>query len=422
VYGTGHSNAALVGAATVAWVLASKCVVITLAQRNNGPSRSIETFCFSHLRWKFVYQRPQHLMTRAAKHGRVHFWEEPIFEAGGPPTLLISEEQPGVRVLTPRLPHGLSPRDVTQSQRALLDTYRARQRNQTFVTWYYTPMALPFSEHLEPACVVYDCMDELSGFQGAPPELAGLEQRMFSLADAVFAGGASLYASKRHWHGNVHLLPSSIDYAHFAAARLSQPDPTDQARIPHPRIGFYGVLDERLDRELLRDMAQAHPELHFVLIGPIVKISEDMLPRSANLHYLGRKEYEELPAYIAHWDVAMLPFAQNASTKFISPTKTPEYLAAGKPVVSSPICDVVTPYADKGLVYIGADAAGFGESILTALTQVGPTWLAEVDRFLKGNSWDKTFQRMWQEVERFTLMPQTTSRVEEQTLGAASNV
>ena len=267
-------------------------------------------------------------------------------------------------------------------------------------------------------------MDELSGFQGAPPELSELERRMFAVADVVFAGGASLYASKRHRHDNIHLFPSSIDYAHFAAARLPQLDPADQAGIPHPRIGFYGVLDERLDRDLLRDVAEAHPELHFVLIGPVVKIHEDMLPRGSNFHYLGMKEYEDLPSYIAHWDVAMLPFAQNASTRFISPTKTPEYLAAGKPVISTPIRDVVTPYSEMGLVHIGIDSASFGEAIEIALQHSGPEWLVEVDRFLKGNSWDKTFQRMWREVERVmsrdNAVPMTLT--EQQPVGAASNV
>ena len=402
---------------------ASNVFVTTLfANSKSGPQGPVEIFCFCHLRWKFVYQRPQHLLTRAAKHGFVHFWEEPVFEPGVSPSVRISEEQPGVRVLTPLLPHGLTSIEIAHAQRELLDNYIATRPPQTLVAWYYTPMALPFTEHLEAACVVYDCMDELSGFQGAPPELAELERQMFVRADVVFAGGASLYASKRLWHDNIHLFPSSIDYAHFAAARLPQSDPADQAGIPHPRIGFYGVLDERLDRDLLRQLAESNPDLHFILIGPVVKISEDMLPRGGNLHYLGKKEYEDLPAYIAHWDVAMLPFAQNASTRFISPTKTPEYLAAGKPVVSTPIRDVVTPYADKGLVHIGADAIGFGNAIRAALGQAGPSWLADVDRFLKGNSWDKTFHRMWQEIERIASPARTHSSHEEQAVGAASNV
>jgi hypothetical protein len=175
-----------------------------------------------------------------------------------------------------------------------------------FVAWYYTPMALSFSGHLKPATVVYDCMDELSAFQGAPPELIDEEKRLFARADVVFAGGASLFASKRTQHANVHLFPSSIDLQHFAAARETLDDPADQAQIPHPRIGFYGVLDERLDRDLLRDVAAEHPEWQLVLVGPVVKVREDELPRAANLHYLGQKSYAELPQYLANWDVAML--------------------------------------------------------------------------------------------------------------------
>jgi glycosyltransferase involved in cell wall biosynthesis len=261
-----------------------------------------------------------------------------------------------------------------------------------------------FSEHPRPAAVVYDCMDELSAFQGAPPELIGWERCLLAKADVLFVGGASLYASKRIQHGNAYLFPSSIDYEHFAAARQAQVDPDDQAAIPHPRIGFYGVLDERLDQELLREVAAARPAWHFVLIGPVVKIRDKELPRAVNLHYLGLKNYAELPRYLANWDVAMLPFARNASTKFISPTKTPEYLAAGKPVVSTPIQDVVKPYEEMGLVRIGANADEFAEAIRQSLQPPDAGWLERVNEFLQGNSWDKTFEGMWKEIER--VIPQ----------------
>ncbi|HVG26242.1 MAG TPA: glycosyltransferase [Acidobacteriaceae bacterium] len=305
-----------------------------------------------------------------------------------------------MRVLTPRLPHGLSEDQAVQAQRTLLDRYIREQQLEDFIAWYYTPMALRFSDHLSPDVTVYDCMDELSAFQGAPPELIDHERSLFSRADVVFAGGASLFASKRTQHDNVHLFPSSIDGKHFASAREMQSDPADQADIPHPRIGFYGVIDERLDRDLLREVAEQHPEWHFVLIGPVVKIREDELPHGPNLHFLGQKEYADLPQYLAGWDVAMLPFAQNASTRFISPTKTPEYLAAGKPVVSTPIRDVVKPYGDMGLVEIGANAQEFGAAIEICLGARRADWLAKVDEFLAGNSWDRTFQGMWKEIQR----------------------
>ncbi len=266
-------------------------------------------------------------------------------------------------------------------------------------------MALKFSDHLSPDLTVYDCMDELSAFQGASLELVEQERRLFERADVVFAGGASLYASKRALHANVHLFPSSIDREHFMSARGPLTDPPDQTGIPHPRIGFFGVIDERLDRDLLKAVAVEHPDWQFVMIGPVVKIRENELPREANIHYLGQKEYVDLPAYLSGWDAAMLPFAQNASTRFISPTKTPEYLAAGKHVVATPIHDVVRPYGEMGLVHIAADAKEFGASIEACLNDRDEHRLAKVDEFLSGMSWDKTFKEMWQQIDQCLRAP-----------------
>jgi hypothetical protein len=356
--------------------------------------------CFCHLRWNFVYQRPQHLLARFARHGEVHLWEEPVVESREKPELSVTQTAEGVQVLTPALPPGLTEEQSIEAQRMLLDTYLATYNVQDFVAWYYTPMALRFSDHLSPSTVVYDCMDELSAFQGAPPALINQERRLFERSDVVFVGGASLYASKRTQHSNAHLFPSSIDYAHFAAARANPQDPADQTDIPHPRVGFYGVLDERLDRNLLREIASLRPEWHFILIGPIVKISEADLPRADNLHYLGQKSYQELPAYLGNWDVAMLPFARNSSTQFISPTKTPEYLAGARPVVSTPITDVVKPYGEMHLVHIGATVEEFASAIEQALQKRDETWLTQVDEFLAETSWDKTFESMWKEIQR----------------------
>ncbi len=333
--------------------------------------------------------------------GKVHLWEEPVLQSRDTPCLGVSIGHGGVQVLTPLLPHGCRGSEAISAQRTLLDAYLEQQKVSEFVAWYYTPMALQFSDHLCPTVTVYDCMDELSAFQGAPPELLREEQRLFARADVVFAGGASLYASKRTQHANVHLFPSSIDHAHFRAARGPLDDPADQAEVPHPRIGFYGVLDERLDRDVLSDLAALHPEWHFVLVGPVAKIEEADLPHAANLHYLGKKDYAELPAYLANWDVAMLPFARNRSTQFISPTKTPEYLAGGKPVVSTPIQDVVKPYGEMGFVKIGADAGQFADAINDCLHPPDEMWLARVDAFLAANSWDKTFEGMWKEIQRY---------------------
>ena len=369
----------------------------------------LELICFCHLRWDFVYQRPQHLLTRFGMRGRVHFWEEPIFDDADHSRLVESAKGNGVTVLTPILQPGLNALQIAAAQRKLLDTYVDAKSLGDFVAWYYTPMALQFSDHLRPAAIVYDCMDELSAFQGAPPELVGQEAQLFARADVVFAGGASLFESKRKQHGNAHFFPSSIDRSHFAAARKAQEDPLDQSEIPYPRIGFYGVLDERLDQELLREVAAAHPEWHFVLLGPVVKIRMEDLPTAKNIHYLGQKTYAELPQYLANWDVAMLPFARNASTRFISPTKTPEYLAGGKPVVSTPIQDVIKPYGELGLVRIGANAEEFAAAIQQSLEPVEPGWLERVDKFLGSISWDITFGGMWKEIQRVIPQGQVNS-------------
>lgn len=339
-------------------------------------------------------------MTRFARRGRVHLWEEPLFDGRESARLAVYSNTAGVTVITPVLPNGLDAREIAYTQRDLLIQYLEQVGIRELCAWYYTPMALQFSDHLNAVVTVYDCMDELSAFQGAPSELTDYERRLFARADVVFVGGTSLYASKRMQHGNLRLFPSSIDYSHFAAARQKLEDPADQKNISYPRIGFFGVLDERLDRNLLQEVASLHPEWSFVLVGPVVKIHEDDLPQAANLHYLGQKDYRELPAYLANWDVAMLPFALNASTKFISPTKTPEYLAAGRPVVSTPIQDVVSPYAEMGLVRIGANAREFADAIALCLGDGTQEWLAKVDRFLRGNSWDKTFEGMWTEIQR----------------------
>ena len=182
---------------------------------------------------------------------------------------------------------------------------------------------------------------------------------MLARADLVFTGGQSLYEAKRGQHPRVFAFPSSVDAAHFARARRATDDPADQAAIPHPRLGFFGVIDERMDLDLLAAIADARPDWHLVIIGPVVKVDPASYRERANIHYLGKKDYQELPGYLAGWDVALLPFAINESTRFISPTKTPEYLAAGKPVVSTPIRDVVRPYGMRGLVHIAATADDF---------------------------------------------------------------
>jgi UDP-galactopyranose mutase len=356
--------------------------------------------CFSHLRWKFVYQRPQHLMTRLAADHEVFYVEEPMFHDGGEPRLEQQSPAPGVTVLVPQLAHGTP--DVDGSIRALLDAWLTPFDQHGMVLWYYTPMSLAQGSHLPASLVVYDCMDELSAFRGAPPALIENERTLLARADLVFTGGYSLYEAKRHLHRNVHAFPSSVDVAHFAQARGAVADPLDQASIPFPRIGFYGVLDERLDIELLDGLARARPDWQIVMIGPVVKIDPASLPRHANIHYLGGKSYDELPAYLAGWQVALLLFARNESTRFISPTKTPEYLASGRPVVSTPIADVVRAYGDSSAVRIAQSTADFVRGVEAALedAEAGPALYPLLDRALGDMSWDATWDGMRKEMQQ----------------------
>ncbi|AMJ68264.1 glycosyl transferase [Hymenobacter sp. PAMC 26628] len=352
--------------------------------------------CFAHLHWDFVWQRPQHLLVRFAQYGRVFYVEDAFYHPDQiTPHLEIKERQHGLRVVVAHLPAGLPEAEADQIQFELLRQYFADQGVRRYVFWYYTPMALNKSRHFRPVLTVYDCMDELAAFKFAPPELRQREQELFGRADLVFTGGLTIYESKREQHPDAHPFPSSIDKAHFGQARGPMAEPADQVGIAHPRIGFFGVVDERLDIELLAQLAANYPEWQFVIIGPVVKIDPASLPRPINIHYLGGKDYQELPAYLKGWDVATLLFADNESTKFISPTKTPEYLAAGNPVVSTPIRDVIRPYGDLDLVHIAADAEAFGAAIERALTQRDDAdWRRRIDAYLATISWDQTWQQM----------------------------
>jgi glycosyltransferase involved in cell wall biosynthesis len=355
--------------------------------------------CFSHLRWNFVYQRPQHLLSRFSKNSRVFFIEEPIWDAGVE-TVSVKNVTDNITVVVPYLLSNKSHDDIVTFQKEMVDRLLEEMNITDYIFWYYSPMAMEFSDHANPTLVVYDCMDELSSFKNAPVALKDNEKKLMQKADIMFTGGYSLYRAKKHLHHNVHPFPSSIDKEHFFAARAKSVEEEFHNNIPHPRFGFYGVLDERFNMELLEEIASKKPNWSFVLIGPIVKINEDSIPKLNNVYYLGAKTYEELPVCLSAWDVAIMPFALNEATRFISPTKTPEFLAAGKPVISTSIADVVEPYGNRGLVSIANTADEFieaGEKILNGILSDNhcyEKWLGKVDNFLHGMSWDKTWRDM----------------------------
>lgn len=356
---------------------------------------NLQLVCFSHLSWKFVYQRPQHLLSRFTRKYDVYYIEEFVHtnEADGFSINITNEK---VNVIIPNLSHNYTGH-LSEKRRKEIVIDRIFEQNsiQSYIFWYYTPMALEFTSNFNPIVTVYDCMDELSAFKFAPPQLRMFEDELFNKADVVFTGGNNLYEAKKSHHHNIFPFPSSIDKAHFKSARAHIVDVEDQMNIPHPRLGFYGVIDERFDIDLIREAAKAQPDWHFVLIGPIVKIDPASLPQSPNIHYLGSKSYHELPLYLSGWDIALIPFAINESTQFISPTKTPEYLAGGKPVISTPIIDVANPYEQLGLVHIVKNVDEFIQAALLEFTnQYKEEWLTKVDSFLSDLSWDATWGKM----------------------------
>lgn len=365
----------------------------------------MDLVCFSHLRWNFVYQRPQHLLTRFSKHYRIFYIEEPILEQRNSDFLQVNNPENNIWIVTPHLPEGVyNEEEIQNRQKLLLKSFFNDLNIQKYIFWYYTPMALGIGSAFKPELVVYDCMDELSNFKFAPPVLKTREKELFEQADIVFTGGHNLYKAKKNQHHNIHPFPSSIDKAHFEQARTHENDPEDQKSIPHPRFGFYGVIDERMNIDLLKEVAEKRPNWHLVIIGPVVKIDPATLPRYNNIHYLGGKNYNELPLYLSGWDIATIPFVLNESTEFISPTKTPEYLSGGKPVISTSIIDVVTPYGENKTVHIADTADEFISAAEKELAKKDKSeWLEKVDSFLASNSWDNTWEQMMEHIQQSLL-------------------
>jgi glycosyltransferase involved in cell wall biosynthesis len=360
---------------------------------SSASGANLPIVCCSHLRWDFVFQRPQHLLSRAPAGAL--FFEEPV---DGAARDLRLARHGGVTVATPIVPtNDPAPLDTL---RLLLAAAVREVGYDRYVAWYYTPAALRFSDLLTPEVVVYDCMDDLSAFAHADPLLPRLEQRLLERADVVFTGGHALHARLHGRHPHVRAFPSSVDASHFARARDDFDPPRDQAALPHPRIGFAGVIDERMNLDLVRGVALARPDWTFVLVGPIAKIDPAKVPSDVpSVHALGMKRYEDLPRYFAGWDVAIMPFAKNLATRCISPTKTLEYLAADLPVVSTSITDVVEPYGRAGAVRIADDIDAFVAAINADLAgEERSRRRMRAQELLASTTWDETWRSMWRHV------------------------
>lgn len=369
--------------------------------------------CFSHLRWDLVFQRPQHIMTRLAQSFDILYWEEPRADPGCiAPRLDRSNVATGVVRIVPVMPETFDAGQTAHALESLLrDEMQLQPQSSRQIFWYYTPMMLEFSEQVLSDLVVYDCMDELANFAFAPADLVEREARLLQHADIALCGGRSLYEARRAKRPDILCYPSGVDTDHFAANKAVVDDPQDQAALGRPRLGFYGVIDERMNLALLAEMARLRPSWSFVMIGPVVKISPDDLPRADNIHWLGGRDYADLPAYAIHWDVALMPFAINASTQFISPTKTPEYMACGLPVVSTPIKDVVDTYGQLGSIKIADTAETFViacEALLNAPEGARADWRDEASACLADKGWDGIAKRISGHIQDSLVTGQVT--------------
>jgi glycosyltransferase involved in cell wall biosynthesis len=383
--------------------------------------------CISHLRWDFVWQRPQHLLSRLAKTYRVLFVEEPVAST--------TAREPELDITTRALDNGASIRVarliypthderwighgdalVQPTYERLLDDYLHMQRFDDPLLWLYTPMAADFSDSIDHSLLIVDVMDQLSAFKGAPRELAQNEALLLPLADVIFTGGVSLYRDKHPFNANTHLFPSGVEVEHFARAQNSAafnpPPPLDT--LNGVVIGYYGVIDERMDMPLLASVAAQRPDWQIVLIGPIVKIDPQELPQAPNIHYVGMKSYHELPAYLAHFDVATIPFALNESTRNVSPTKTLEYMAARKPILSTPIHDVVELYSD--IVYVADTPKAFIKGVEAALKDDGSRRREREDQILHAQTWDSIVERMKRVLQKRLGEKQPARRMTRQTV------
>jgi glycosyltransferase involved in cell wall biosynthesis len=328
--------------------------------------------CLSHLSWEGVWQRPQQLLSRLARTWPVLFVHDP--HIGGPdegPRVDLVRDDGAVRVVQPVMPDRA---DVLARWREvfgalMLDLLRHRGwarelpggevvATRPLVVWLSTPVPVHVLPRIPADLVVYDVMDELSAFRGAGTDHVDREPLLLRRADLVFAGGPSLYAARRDRHPRVHLFASGVDAPHFAAALdRSTPIAPVVARLPRPVLGFYGVIDERIDLDLLAEVARARSGWSIVLAGPVSgKIADRELPHAPNLHWLGAQPYAALPALLRGVDVCLMPFALTPATRFISPTKALEYMAAGRPVVSTPVPDVVSTWGHVVRVADGAEA------------------------------------------------------------------
>ncbi len=360
----------------------------------------------SHLRWDWVWQRPQQFLSRLSKHHRVLFVEGPVpaDEVKHSESVLREvADFPNVVVLQIKIPAARWSDGawVDGERRRIVETVLAGPLGQSFqspVQWFYDPMAVTaFAGHLDQRAIVYDCMDELALFRGAPPELVRRERELLALADVVFAGGPKIWETKRLLNTNCFSFGCGVEHQHFGRACAPELEvPADVVQLPRPIFGYIGVVDERLDYELLGKLAAATAG-SVVMVGPHTKVDPETFPRRANLHWLGGRDYAELPAYAKSFDVCLMPFAMNEATRFLNPTKALEYMATGRPIVSTPVQDVVRQFSD--VVLLANDHEGFISEGKRSARRPDRARIGRGMALAQRNSWEAVVRQLEQHVD-----------------------
>ena len=300
----------------------------------------------------------------------------------------LRQPEPNVWVLTPLAVPRYGDPTIDRINRVIVTaTVRAAMRRLHFerpITYTFTPPSVWAAGHLGEERLVYHCVDDFSAFEGASQAIVRYEEELCRRADAIIACSQPLFESRGQWNPNTFLLRHGVEYAHFARAldpELSEPD--DLAGIPHPRIGFHGLIAEWVDLRLLRLVADAMPDAHIVLIGQANRALRE-LEGAPNMHHLQRKPYEQLPAYCKGMDVAVLPFAPGPLTAASNPLKLREYLSAGLPVVATDIPEA-RALIPAG-VRVARDDTEFLAQIQAALLAPGPD--AARSARMAGETWD----------------------------------
>ncbi len=356
----------------------------------------------SHLGWDWVWQRPQQFLSRFSKRHQILFVEGPLpsDEVTVPtPEMREVTEFPNITVLRMKMPSSRwnDGAWVDKERRRLVQEVLAGPLGLRFrdsVQWFYDPMAVTaFAGHMGERAIVFDCMDQLSQFKGSPKELIRRERELLAIADVVFAGGPKIGRDKIKHNANTHSYGCGVDIKHFGKARSKTTKiPEDVANLPGPVFGFFGVVDERMDYELVAALADAYPDGSVVIIGPMTKIDPAAVPQRPNLHWLGGRDYQQLPAYVKKFDVCLMPFAINEATEYINPTKALEYMATERPIVSTPVEDVVLQFS--GVVKISQTSEEFIRLCGEAVTAPDQAAIKRGKKLSERNSWESIVEAM----------------------------